>query len=185
MCPATVLRNSSRTREWGSGRSEGGIGYKTNLLRLLRAQLFAALVLPRTAQKPEFCGAKSCGIGAVKVRAEHRHCIVRQIPALTLGRFLLPFPRGRSSGWGCSCRFRHLDTSQQEELSVCQGSAWLHPMHLDKSHLGRNPQFSELYYHAHLKIAGLIFLLPYPLGFVPQRLSCCRREEGAEADPHG
>lgn len=140
MCPATVLRNSSRTREWGSGRSKGGIGYKTNLLRLLRAQLFAALVLPRTAQKPEFCGAKSCGIGAGKVRAEHRHCIVRQIPALTLGRFLLPFPRGRSSGWGCSCRFRHLDTSQQEKLSVCQGSAWLHPEHLDKSHLGRNPQ---------------------------------------------
>uniref|UniRef100_A0A8D2QHV3 Fibronectin type-III domain-containing protein n=1 Tax=Zonotrichia albicollis TaxID=44394 RepID=A0A8D2QHV3_ZONAL len=33
-----------------------------------------------------------------------------QIPDLTLGRFLLPFPRGRSSGWGCSCRFGRLPT---------------------------------------------------------------------------
>lgn len=35
-----------------------------------------------------------------------------------------------------------LDTSQQEKLSLCQGSAWLHPEHLNKSCLGGNSQWN-------------------------------------------
>lgn len=88
---------------------------------------------------PGCCGVKSCGIGAGKVRAEHKavHCPanprpdVREIPAA-----LSKKEAEALSG----VVLADLDTSQQEKLSLCQGSAWLHPEHLNKSCLARNSQ---------------------------------------------